>query len=280
MKLTFVLLAAATVESLALLSRGSPTEEIPTPRKLSLFTRTAQVKNRNCGGKFPCDDSFGTLFASGASPVQLTSTGQLSPSGSQQMVQQQQAPAANADCHPKCTWSCGSPDCDEVCDPVCAPPQCETACSPINLAACRQRCDPPKCAIVCPTQHCEHGGCPACKTVCAPPKCTTECAEQCESKCSEPQCTWKCNPGKCEKPRCSLRCGGAKACGLDGNLNARPPPFADGMTVLAKGLAASDPTSLTSLAAKGPEPAKQVPPSMPSGISSVGAPAPALAPVR
>merc|ERR1719335_1072838 len=105
----------------------------------------------------------------------------------------------------------------------------------------------PKCSIVCPGP-CAHGGCPNCKTICAPPKCTTQCSEQCESKCAEPQCTWKCNPGQCEKPRCSLNCGGAKVCGLDGNLNARPPPFSAGMTVLSKGLAATDPSALAALA--------------------------------
>lgn len=167
-------------------------------------------------------------------------------------------------CHPKCWWSCGTADCDEVCDPVCAPPQCETACNQPNLASCRQTCDPPKCAIVCPTSHCEHGGCPKCKTVCAPPKCRTECAEQCESKCTEPQCTWKCNPGQCDKPKCKLTCGGAQMCNFDKDLNARPPPFSTGMTVLAKGLANMDPSSLSSLAAQPP---------------NAGAPAPAAAPV-
>lgn len=156
------------------------------------------------------------------------------------------------DCHPKCHWECGSADCDETCDPVCAPPQCEVACKQINLASCTQKCAPPKCAIVCPTSHCEHGGCPGCKTICSPPKCSTQCGEDCESKCAEPQCTWKCNPGQCEKPRCTLTCGGAKTCGLDGNLNARPAPFAAGMTVLSKGLAAVDPSSLSAFAAKGP----------------------------
>lgn len=254
MKLPAVLLATAVVScSASILSkRRAPKslaagEEPKTPRKLSLFVRTAQVsKDGNCGGQFPCDSSFGSV--AGPVPISaLVGSPQDAPSGAALA----QAPASGDDCHPKCWWSCGTADCDETCDPVCAPPQCETACAQINLAACRQRCNPPKCAIVCPTQHCEHGGCPACRTVCAPPKCHTECSEQCESKCSEPQCTWKCNPGKCEKPRCSLTCGGAKACGLNGNLNARPPPFNPGMTVLAKGLASTDPKSLAAFAAGG-----------------------------
>lgn len=235
-----------------------------SPRKLRLFTRTAQVlQGEGCGGRFPCDGAF---FGSSAGPIpvmSLAGTGQTPPNG---------APMSGEECHPKCWWSCGNADCDEVCDPVCAPPQCETACANLNLATCTQQCDPPKCAIVCPTQHCAHGGCPDCKTVCAPPKCTTNCAEQCESKCSDPQCTWKCNPGKCEKPRCTLTCGGAKACGLEGNLNARPPPFTSGMTVLAKGLADADPKTLKALAAKGPpQGAGNMPP--PGG----NAPAPAAA---
>jgi len=214
-------------------------EEVQSPRKLSLFVRTKEVEKQ-------------PLFGGAAGPMPIMASS-LSSASNRQPTQLDSggAPVGGSDCHPKCWWSCGNADCDEVCDPVCAPPQCETACAQINLAACRQRCEPPKCAIVCPTQHCEHGGCPGCKTICAPPKCTTECSEQCESKCSEPQCTWKCNPGQCEKPRCTLTCGGAKTCGLDGNLNARPPPFGAGMTVLAKGLAAVDPKSLSAFAAKG-----------------------------
>lgn len=222
-------------------------------RKLSLFTRTKEVsKAEMYGDKQPCFGSIaGSIIPCGSNegpyPIAASNLATYGPPPPQSDNR------GGPDCHPKCTWSCGNADCDEVCDPVCAPPQCETACAPINLAACRQRCEPPKCAIVCPTSHCTHGGCPGCKTVCAPPKCTTECAEQCESKCSDPQCTWKCNPGKCEKPRCSLQCGGAQ-CGLDSNLNARPPPFGAGMTVLAKGLAAVDPRTLSAFAAKGPSP--------------------------
>jgi hypothetical protein len=254
-----VLTAVAVSCSASILSKSrapkSLAAEAPkAPRKLSLFVRTEQV---HCGGQFPCNSA--PLFDSEALPVPIQSL-----MGGRQDYEQAPPPPPAAqgggDCHPKCWWSCGTADCDETCDPVCAPPQCETACAQINLAACRQRCEPPKCAIVCPTQHCEHGGCPACKTVCAPPKCKTECSEQCESKCADPQCTWKCNPGKCEKPRCSLTCGGAKACGLDGNLNARPPPFNSGMTVLSKGLAATDPKTLSAFAAKGASPgAKKMP---------------------
>lgn len=225
------------------------------PRKLMLYVRA------NTSAQQP-------IYAPTASG--LASTGITQPT----QTAMYGAAAASADCHPKCTWNCGNADCDEVCDPVCAPPQCETACATINLAACRQRCDPPKCAIVCPTSHCAHGGCPACKTVCSPPKCRTECAEQCESKCSEPQCTWKCNPGQCEKPRCTLQCGGAKTCGLDGNLNARPPPFASGMTVVAKALAATDPKSLSAFAVGGGMPGPAA-----GGRPSAG-PAPAASPIR
>lgn len=221
-------------------------EEPHSSRKLSLFVRTRAVSTEETSDKSP-------IFGAATGPVPLLAstlagTGLSQPTGT---VTGTGTVVGGGDCHPKCTWNCGAADCDEVCDPVCAPPQCETACGAINLAACRQRCEPPKCAIVCPTAHCEHGGCPACKTICAPPKCTTECAEQCESKCSEPQCTWKCNPGQCEKPRCTLTCGGAKVCGLDGNLNARPPPFSSGMTVLSKGLAATDPKSLAAFASGG-----------------------------
>jgi len=163
------------------------------------------------------------------------------------------------DCHPKCNWSCGTAECDQTCDPVCAPPQCEVACKAVTLASCTQECDPPKCAVVCPTQHCAHGGCPGCKTVCTPPKCHTKCGQDCESKCAEPQCTWKCNPGKCEKPLCTLNCAGAKVCGLDGNLNAPPPPFAPGMTVLSKALGSVDPYSLNAFTANTPGGAKAMP---------------------
>jgi len=253
---TFFILATAVISAQAasILNNNRAPKGVAAgqaPKKLSLFVRTKQVSNAELyGEKQPL---FGGGGGALAIPISsLTGTGIRQPS--QMNSQQGGGNTGGADCHPKCSWSCGDADCDEVCDPVCAPPQCETACAPINLAACRQRCDPPKCAIVCPTSHCEHGGCPGCKTVCAPPKCSTECSEQCESKCSDPQCTWKCNPGKCEKPRCSLTCGGARACGLDGNLNARPPPFGSGMTVLAKGLAAVDPKTLSAFAAKGASP--------------------------
>lgn len=267
MKLPVALLATVVVgcASSLLAGRKAPKslatgEEAKAPRKLSLFVRTKDVsKSNNCGGQVPCFDVFGSAGEAksgfhagggGGSPSFGGGGGGPVPGG--HILQGPAQP--NTDCHPKCFWSCGNADCDETCDPVCAPPQCETACAQLNLLGCRQQCQPPKCAIVCPTQHCEHGGCPACKTICAPPKCTTECSEQCESKCSEPQCTWKCNPGKCEKPRCSLTCGGAQACGLDGNLNARPPPFREGMTVLAKGLASADPKSLAAFSAKGAKP--------------------------
>lgn len=243
MKNPIVLIAALVVGCSAnVLSKARAPKSLAAgeaPRgKLSLFVRTKQVSEQG--------PIFGGGSSGGYSANQLAGTGIRQPGPNAGGGQQ-----GGGDCHPKCWWSCGTADCDEVCDPVCAPPQCETACASINLAACRQRCEPPKCAIVCPTNHCEHGGCPGCKTICAPPKCHTECSEQCESKCSDPQCTWKCNPGQCEKPRCSLQCGGAKDCGLDGNLNARPPPFGAGMTVLSKGLAAVDPKSLSAFAAKG-----------------------------
>lgn len=276
MKLRFILFTTFAVSCSAkvvnILSKGGSPGHIDVekqPRKLTLFVRA------NHSGK-----SGQPLFGTVGSPVSMDSiygdprlNGGAQPIG--MMGQQPGGGGGGNDCHPKCWWNCGTADCDEVCDPVCAPPQCETACGAINMASCRQVCQPPKCAIVCPTQHCSHGGCPGCKTVCAPPKCTTECAEQCESKCSEPQCTWKCNPGKCEKPRCTLTCGGAKACGLDGNLNARPPPFAHGMTVMAKALAESDPKVLANFASKGPQGAAPMPP--PGGA----APAPAAtAPIR
>lgn len=149
----------------------------------------------------------------------------------------------DAQCHPRCHWSCGSTACDESCDPVCAPPRCETACAPVNLATCTQKCDPPKCAVVCPSTHCAGGSCPRCKTVCTPPRCQTICQEQCESKCSDPQCTWRCKPTQCDQPKCVLQCNGPKVCGFD-NLNARPPPFETGMRVMSQGLAALDPSAL------------------------------------
>jgi hypothetical protein len=250
MKLSRILLATAVAACSALITqKDSPSQRSPAdnaPRKLELFVRAKQE-----GGKteiLPSMFGSGAGFGSEVNPFNamgLSTGGQPQPNG--------RAPSSYGaeDCHPKCTWTCGNADCDEVCDPVCAPPQCETACAQINLASCRQRCDPPKCAVVCPSQHCAHGGCPSCKTVCAPPKCKTECSEQCESKCSTPQCTWKCNPGQCEKPRCSLTCGGARACGLEGDLNARPPPFQSGMTVLAKGLAAADPQALQKIVSAG-----------------------------
>lgn len=238
--------------------RLATAEEGQARRKLSLFIRTIDAFKANPSGP---------LFAasSGAVPVPNVASAIQQQRGSQLAV-------PGGGCHPQCFWNCGNAACDEVCQPVCAPPQCETACGPINTASCRQRCDAPTCAIVCPEQACAHGGCPACKTVCSPPKCHTDCAENCESKCSEPQCTWKCKPGKCEKPRCSLTCGGAKACGLDANLNARPPPFDSGMTVVAKGLAATDPKSLPGFAAK--------PAAPPSSSTDSKAPAPASSGAR
>lgn len=273
MKLPVILFTALAVSCSAraasILSKGSSPGSLNVdkqPRKLTLFVRT------NHTGK---SDIKQPLFGAGGSPIAVDSLlgdSRLSDGGAQPVGMMGQQPGG--DCHPKCWWNCGTADCDEVCDPVCAPPQCETACGAINMASCRQVCQPPKCAIVCPTSHCSHGGCPGCKTVCAPPKCTTECAEQCESKCSEPQCTWKCNPGKCEKPRCTLTCGGAKACGLDGNLNARPPPFKNGMTVLAKALAESDPKVLADFAAKPPQGAAPM-----AGVGASPAPV-ASAPIR
>jgi len=257
MKLSMVVLATAVIAAKAatVLNRNSAPKGLAAgadskaPRKLSLFVRTQQVSTEEMYG-----EKQGPIFGSSQGPIPISASSLIGGGLRQPTQATNPGGGGSPDCHPKCWWSCGTADCDEVCDPVCAPPQCETACSPINLAGCRQRCDPPKCAIVCPTSHCAHGGCPGCKTICAPPKCSTECAEQCESKCSDPQCTWKCNPGKCEKPRCSLQCGGAKECGLDGNLNARPPPFGSGMTVLSKGLAAVDPKTLAAFAAKGPAP--------------------------
>jgi len=243
--------SAATAPSF--LKKSRKHVEASSPRKLALFVRTGAVANAN--GTQPI---FGQTGGGPDQASNLVGTGGVQPGLSMSRVQFDgigTISSGGGDCHPKCWWSCGNADCDEVCDPVCAPPQCETACAPIALSTCRQVCDKPKCAIVCPSSHCEHGGCPGCKTVCAPPTCHTECAEQCESKCSEPQCTWKCNPGQCEKPRCSLQCGGAKVCGLDGNLNARPPPFGDNMVVLSKGLASADPKTLAAFAAKGGGPA-------------------------
>lgn len=273
MKLPVILFTTLAVSCSAraasILSKGSSPGSLNVdkqPRKLTLFVRA------NHTGK---SDIKQPLFGAGGSPITVDSLmedSRLSGRGAQPVGMMGQQPGG--DCHPKCWWNCGTADCDEVCDPVCAPPQCETACGAINMASCRQVCQPPKCAIVCPTSHCSHGGCPGCKTVCAPPKCTTECAEQCESKCSDPQCTWKCNPGKCEKPRCTLTCGGAKACGLDGNLNARPPPFSHGMTVLAKALAESDPKVLADFAAKPPQGAAPM-----AGPGASPAPA-ATAPIR
>mmetsp|Transcript_90379 Transcript_90379/g.170402 ORF Transcript_90379/g.170402 Transcript_90379/m.170402 type:complete len:274 (+) Transcript_90379:85-906(+) len=213
------------------------------------------------------------LFARASGPTYTVSAANLGDTGMNagQGVMYGQPGGPGGDCHPKCWWSCGTADCDEVCDPVCAPPQCETACETPNFASCHQTCDPPKCAIVCPTSHCAHGGCPKCKTVCAPPKCRTECAEQCESKCTEPQCTWKCNPGKCDQPKCKLTCGGAQMCNFDKDLNARPPPFSNGMTVLAKGLAGMDPSALTAMAAQSPNEgaAAPAPAGAPPGLVAV-----------
>jgi len=260
---------AAVVKATSILSRSrNSTEPIEqaAPRKLSLFVRTQAVQK---------DEAHQPLFGALGGPTPIAAS-TLAGTGISQPTQQDLLRAGalvGGECHPKCWWSCGNADCDEVCDPVCAPPQCETACSPITMATCRQKCEPPKCAIVCPGP-CAHGGCPNCKTICAPPKCTTQCAEQCESKCSDPQCTWKCNPGQCEKPRCSLQCGGAKVCGLDGNLNARPPPFTPGMTVLSKGLAATDPSALAALAST-PMVASQAPLVVPMVAPQVGSPAPA-----
>jgi len=269
MKISVVLLTAIVIGSHAKVTNVISKSRAPrslaageAPRKLSLFVRTKQVSDAMIHGESInhfkwTQPLFGA--SGGPTPVLASSMGGTGLRQPSQLGGGGAGAAGGADCHPKCSWTCGNADCDEVCDPVCAPPQCETACAQINLGTCRQRCDAPKCAIVCPTQHCEHGGCPGCKTICAPPKCTTECSEQCESKCSEPQCTWKCNPGQCEKPRCTLTCGGANTCGLDGNLNARPPPFGAGMTVLAKGLAAVDPKTLSAFAAKGPKGAGKMP---------------------
>lgn len=235
MKFSVVLLAAAAVGCSASILSKSRTDKDDTARKLRLFVRAMDSK---CEGDCP----FNALPMPEVQPIPLET---IATGGAQPGLEA--PPQPSGDCHPKCSWTCGTAACDETCDPVCAPPQCETACEPLNLATCQQKCDPPKCAIVCPTSHCEHGGCPGCKTICAPAKCKTQCGTSCESKCAEPQCTWKCNPGKCEKPRCSLTCGGAQACGL-GNPNAKPAPWTDDMTVLSKSLASADPKSLAKFA--------------------------------
>eukprot|EP00747_Dinoflagellata_sp_TGD_P165286 gnl/TRDRNA2_/TRDRNA2_186364_c0_seq1.p1 gnl/TRDRNA2_/TRDRNA2_186364_c0~~gnl/TRDRNA2_/TRDRNA2_186364_c0_seq1.p1 ORF type:complete len:249 (-),score=41.29 gnl/TRDRNA2_/TRDRNA2_186364_c0_seq1:66-812(-) len=213
----------------------------PTATKASVALVTANRTNQP--GMFPGAGAGGGVSSMWNTP------GAQEPQyfGGQRMEQEQGG--SDGDCHPKCWWSCGSQGCDEKCEPVCAPPQCETACAPINLATCAQKCEPPKCAVVCPTIMCEHGKCPGCKTICGPPKCETVCAEQCESKCNDPQCTWKCKPDdKCEKPKCGIRCESPKICSFDGSVGARPPPFAEGMNVIAKGMAALDPKELEKIA--------------------------------
>lgn len=250
MKISFVLLAAAAVIS------GST----KAPRKISLFTRTKAVSRDLGCSSGACDHQGGAIFGHPGQPTPISSLiNPAAPMLCQGTDCHQKIDGQ--DCHPKCHWSCGDATCDEVCEPVCAPPQCETACSPLQAGACRQVCAPPHCATVCPTASCAHGGCPGCKTVCAPPKCRTECAENCESKCAEPQCVWKCNPGKCEKPRCSLTCGGAKACGLNGDLNKRPTALDPGYMVISKGLGTDSLKSVQDSAAApaAPAPAAQSP---------------------
>merc|ERR1719424_2217621 len=131
MKISALLLTVVVVES----------AKVVSPRKLSLFVRSGEVaKDKvhidrqplfgSAGGPVPMLAS--ALYSGGLNPPQ---SGGGSAGGA----------AGGADCHPTCHWSCGNAECDEVCDPVCAPPQCETACAQINLASCRQQCNPPKC---------------------------------------------------------------------------------------------------------------------------------------
>merc|ERR1719162_364636 len=201
--------------------------------------------------QLPGFDDPRTLFPVSVGGDPSTGNGPLNPEffGGQGVQDRSSSTGSGGDCHPKCHWTCGTNECDQSCEPVCAPPQCETACSPINLATCAQVCDPPKCAVVCPSTHCEHGDCPRCKTICAPAVCSTTCSESCESKCADPQCTWTCTPGDCPQPACAVKCDGPKLCGFNAQVDARPPPFTDGMTVLSRSLAGLDPAAVAAPAA-------------------------------
>lgn len=110
-------------------------------------------------------------------------------------------------CHPKCTWHCGTSSCNNRCQPRCQAPKCVTACKKPTMAKCNRVCKDPQCAVVCPPQ-CEQGTCPKCKTVCGEAVCNMECGpDRCESHCADPDCVWDCAPDPvCAKPTCKLSC--------------------------------------------------------------------------
>jgi len=115
-------------------------------------------------------------------------------------------------CHPKCTWTCGSQRCDTHCTPICKAPKCRTTCKKTLMSSCKRVCRDPQCAVVCPPQ-CEHGTCPQCKTVCSKPICLLNCGPRCESHCDDPDCVWDCKPDPgCAKPQCKLTCDAPPVC--------------------------------------------------------------------
>mmetsp|Transcript_120990 Transcript_120990/g.170225 ORF Transcript_120990/g.170225 Transcript_120990/m.170225 type:complete len:237 (+) Transcript_120990:49-759(+) len=156
------------------------------------------------------------------------------------------------DCHPQCLWKClGEATCQETCEPVCAPPQCSTSCQQLKMAKCVQKCDSPRCAVICPEKQCEGGkNCGACKTVCGEPVCRVQCEQDCKTTCADPVCDWKCKPtAQCPEPKCHLNCGPSPDCAAgvaDGGAKklvegvAKVPP---GAVVVSRGLASLDPSA-------------------------------------
>ncbi|CAL1171467.1 unnamed protein product [Cladocopium goreaui] len=164
--------------------------------------------------------------------------------------------AGNA-CSPKCLWKClGTASCQEVCEPVCAPPKCQTSCRPVNPGKCVQKCEAPRCAVICPEKHCENGeNCGQCKTVCGEPVCHVDCQQDCQTDCADPMCEWKCKPTEqCPQPKCELRCGMPPDCqshagAWQGEGVLKVPV---GATVVARGLASLDPQAFEAVAAPAP----------------------------
>mmetsp|Transcript_57278 Transcript_57278/g.133969 ORF Transcript_57278/g.133969 Transcript_57278/m.133969 type:complete len:241 (+) Transcript_57278:39-761(+) len=165
------------------------------------------------------------------------------------------------DCSPKCLWKClGEASCQEVCEPVCAPPQCQTSCRPINGGQCVQKCESPRCAVICPESHCEGGkNCGQCKTVCGEPVCHVQCQQDCQTNCANPVCDWKCKPtAQCPQPKCELHCGAPPDCtagAAKGDaegasaLATKALQVPVGAVVVSRGLASLDPKAFEAAAA-------------------------------
>jgi len=128
--------------------------------------------------------------------------------------------AGKGPCHPTCHWTCGESHCNKNCTPVCKAPLCMTRCQKPKISQCKQICEDPKCAVVCPPgpfTQCTGNDCPTCQTVCGRPHCRLDCGQGrlCSSTCADPVCAFRCDRQTCPEPMCKMHCDThAKSCGL------------------------------------------------------------------